>query len=173
MILPPVFARRAVPILMAAFAVASMRAGHAEETAASPHGQDYCANIGSKAADARFAWQAKRLSELDAQIKQRIVELDAKRAEYRAWVLKKAEMMRKANEAMVGIYAHMDPEAAATQLAAMDDDTAAAVLAQLSPRGASAILNEMTPERAASVVNAIAGAKSPGDDKSPAADKKL
>ncbi len=119
--------------------------------------QRYCDNIGTAAADARFAWQAKQLAELESQIKDRIAELTAKQAEYQEWVNRREAVLKRAEESLVGIYSHMRPEAAAAQLSAMDDETAAAVLAQLNPRNASAILNEMDAGRAARLANAIAG----------------
>jgi flagellar motility protein MotE (MotC chaperone) len=123
--------------------------------------QQYCVNIAASAMEARFKWQAKRLSDLEAQIKQRIAELEAKQAEYKDWLARRQEAMKRAEEGLVGIYSHMRPEAAALQLSALDDDTAAAVLSKLSARSASAILNEMDPRRAARVANALAGNSQP------------
>ena len=73
--------------------------------------------------------------------------------------------MKHATEIIVGIYAHMRPEVAATQLSALDDATAAAVLAQLNARQASAILNEIAPDRAAHLVTTISGLMPAADGK--------
>ncbi len=129
--------------------------------------QKYCQNIAAAAADARFAWQSKKLTDLEAQMKQRVSELQAKQAEYKAVLDHYDDAMKRAKTALVDIYAHMRPEVAATQLSVLDDDTAAAVLAQLTAQKASAILNEITPERAAKIVTTMTSLMS-----SPAGEKK-
>jgi flagellar motility protein MotE (MotC chaperone) len=121
----------------------------------------YCSNIATTAVESRIAWQIKRLNELDALIKQRIAELDAKEAEARDWVSKREEMLKQAGDDVVAIYAKMRPEAASAQLNAMDDASAVAILSKLNPRAASAILNEMEAARAAKLADLIsADAKS-------------
>jgi flagellar motility protein MotE (MotC chaperone) len=119
--------------------------------------QQYCSNIGNLAADARIAWQMKRLGELDAQVKQRIAELEAKEAESKEWIGKREELMKKAEEGVVAIYAKMQPEAAAAQMGVMEDSTAAALLTKLNPRVSSAILNEMDAGKAAKLTDLMSG----------------
>jgi flagellar motility protein MotE (MotC chaperone) len=111
--------------------------------------QRYCANVADAAADARFAWQAKTIADLEAEIDKRIQELEAKRAEYEGWLKQRDEILRKAEDHMVDIYARMRPESAAAQMAMLDDEMAAALLAKLDGRKASTILNEMEARRAA------------------------
>lgn len=120
----------------------------------------YCANVAPLAAEARIAWQTKRLTELDGQIRQRISELEAKQAEAQDWVTKRETMMKAASEDVVAIYAKMDPEAASAQLATMDESVAAAVLAKLKPNVASAILNEMEAAKAGKLTGIMSGAAS-------------
>ena len=140
----------------------------------------YCSNIAPTAVEARIAWQMKCLSELDAQIKQRIVELDAKETEAREWVNKREDMLKKAADDIVAIYSKMKPEAASAQLIAMDDASAAAILSKLNPRAASAILNEMEAARAAKLENLVSNlakpaspaAAAPASAAAPAADGK-
>jgi flagellar motility protein MotE (MotC chaperone) len=127
--------------------------------------QKFCLNNAATAGDARAAWQAAKLVELEEQIKQRIAELEAKRAEYQEWLRKRDEAMKKAEDGVVAIYSRMRPEAAASQLSAMDDDMAATLLAKLPPRTASAILNEIEPGRAARLTNTMAGAAAAQDRK--------
>ena len=115
----------------------------------------YCENIAAVAAEARFAWQTKKLTELQAQVGTRITELEAKEAELKASLARRDTMMKQAQDNLVGIYAKMKADAAAAQLSALDDETAAAVLAQLNPRQSSAILNEITPQRAKELVAAM------------------
>jgi flagellar motility protein MotE (MotC chaperone) len=117
--------------------------------------QQYCSNVASIAADARIAWQTKRLNELDAQIKQKITELEAQETESKQWIDKRTEMMKKADDGVIAIYAKMRPEAAAAQMAIMEEATAAALLAKLNPRVASSILNEMEAGKAAKLTDII------------------
>lgn len=115
--------------------------------------QQYCGNIADAAADARFAWQAKTIADLNKQLDERIAALEAKRAELEDWLHKREDMLARAEDSVVAIYAKMRPEAAALQLATVDAETAVAVLAKLNSRTASAILNEMDPARAANLTS--------------------
>ena len=124
--------------------------------ATAPDIKAYCANIAVAASDARIAWNTGKLNELETRIKARIRDLDAKTAELRGWVEKRQDIEKRANEKLVGIYAKMRPETAATQISSLDDDMAAAILAGLNPRQASAIFNEIVPERAAKLAGLIA-----------------
>ena len=129
--------------------------------------EQYCANIADAAADARFAWQAETLADLEKELEARLAELEAKRAEYEDWLTRREEFLERAEEGLVAIYAKMRPDAAALQLASMGEQTAAAVLSKLNARTASAILNEMEPERAARLTTAMAGAAdNPRDEES-------
>lgn len=119
--------------------------------------QQFCANTASAAVDARVAWEAAKLAELETRLRQRIAEFEAKRADYEDWLHKHDEAMKEAKEDIVSIYSRMRPEAAAAQLADMDDVMAASVLAKLNSRSASAILAEMDPGRAARIANAMVG----------------
>jgi flagellar motility protein MotE (MotC chaperone) len=119
---------------------------------------EYCVNIADQAADARAAWQAKKIAELEKDINQRITELEAKRAEYQQWMKQREDILAKADAHLVDIYAKMKPDAASQQMSALEDEMAAAVLAKLNARTASAILNEMDPARAAQLTKAMADA---------------
>ncbi len=127
--------------------------------------QQYCANTANAAVDARVAWEAAKLTELEAKLKQRITEFEAKRAEYEDWLHRHDDAMKQAKDDVVSIYSHMQPEAAASQLAVMDDVMAASVLSKLSSRSASAILAEMDPGRAARIANAMVGPIGASDGK--------
>ncbi len=119
--------------------------------------RQFCMNNAATANDERLAWQVGKIAALESSIKQRIGELEAKRAEYVEWLKKRDEAMKNAEEGVVAIYAKMRPDAAASQLAAMDDVMASAVLSKLNPRTASAILAEMEPGRAARLTSAMVG----------------
>ncbi len=108
----------------------------------------FCANAAPSIAEARIAWETKQLSDLDAQVKQRLADLEKAEASVKEWVAKKDAALKSASDDLVAIYARMQPEAAATQIAAMDDQLAAAILGKLKAGVAGAILSEMEAERA-------------------------
>jgi flagellar motility protein MotE (MotC chaperone) len=125
----------------------------------------FCANVAPSVAEARIAWQTKRLGELDAQVKQRLADLEKAEASVQEWVAKRDAMLKAASDDLVAIYARMQPENAAIQLSAMDDQMAAAILGKLKPSAAGAILNEMEAERASKLACFLSGA-SGGEKKS-------
>jgi len=118
----------------------------------------YCAGIANSAAEARIALQKAKLADMEQQIGRRIATLEAKSAEYKSWVERRDEFLKRATTTLVKIYTQMEPDAAALQLVAMDEETAASLLVKLDPQAASAILNEMAPEKAARLAATIAGA---------------
>jgi flagellar motility protein MotE (MotC chaperone) len=117
----------------------------------------YCKAIHDSASEARAAWQAQALLEIEERIEARIEDLARERAAYEEYLARREEFLRRAEEGVIEIYARMRPDAAAAQLAAMDNQTASAVIAKLNPRQASAILNEMEPGRAALLTRTVAG----------------
>jgi flagellar motility protein MotE (MotC chaperone) len=128
------------------------------DTPRSDLARSYCVNIAGAAADARLALQRAKLVEAEREIGKRIAVLEAKAAEYKTWVERRDEFLKRATNSLVKIYTQMEPDAAALQLVAMDEETAAALLVKLEPQKASAILNEMVPEKAARLTATIAGA---------------
>ena len=115
----------------------------------------FCSNVADPAVDARLAWQLKELEKAENQLRERIAEVEAKRAEYEKWMALRDDFLKKAEAQVVEIYSRMKPDAAATQIAGMADETAAAVLAKLSPRNSSAIFNEMDTARAAHLADLL------------------
>src|ERR1700734_466663 len=120
----------------------------------------FCANAAPSITEARIAWETRRLSELDAQVKQRLADLEKAEASVQEWVAKRDAILKSASDDLVAIYAKMQPETAATQIAAMDDSMAAAILDKLKPGAAGAILNEMEAERASRLAAFLSGAAS-------------
>jgi len=120
--------------------------------------QQYCFNTAESASDARFAWQAKKITEMEGELEKRVQLLQVKTEEYKSWLARRDEFARKAHEKLVGFYAKMKPDAAALQLMAMDEETAAALLMKLEPKVASLILGEIEPARAAKITAIISGA---------------
>jgi flagellar motility protein MotE (MotC chaperone) len=128
--------------------------------------QQYCFNTVDTAADARFAWQAKKIKEMEAEIDKRAQQLEAKTEEYKLWLQRRDDFSRKAHEKLVGFYSRMRPDAAALQLATLDEEMAAAVVTKLETKVASQIMGEMNPEQAAKIATIISGAaKIPSDRK--------
>jgi flagellar motility protein MotE (MotC chaperone) len=125
----------------------------------------FCANAAPSIAEARIAWETKQLSELDAQVKQRLADLEKAEASVKEWVAKRDASLKAASDELVAIYAKMQPETAATQIAAMDDQMAAGILSKLKPSAAGAILNEMEAERASKLAVVLSGTTS-GEKKS-------
>jgi len=121
----------------------------------------YCANVAPVAAEARIAWETRRLNELDEQIKQRVAELEKAEAETRDWVSKRDALLNSASDDVVSIYGKMDPEAAAAQLATMDEPIAVSILHKLKVSAASAILDQMDAARAARLTSLILTAAAP------------
>ena len=126
----------------------------------------FCSNVADPAVDARLAWQLKELDKAESLLRERIAEVEAKRAEYEKWMALRDDFLKKAEASVVEIYSRMKPEAAATQIAGMADETAAAVLAKLSPRSSSAIFNEMDTARAAHLADLLGGMRRADDGKS-------
>ncbi|QQO16323.1 MotE family protein [Bradyrhizobium diazoefficiens] len=125
----------------------------------------FCSNVADPAVDARLAWQLKELEKAETLLRERIAEVEAKRAEYEKWMALRDDFLKKAEAQVVEIYSKMKPDAAATQIAGMADETAAAVLAKLSPRSSSAIFNEMDAARAAHLADLLGGMRRVDDGK--------
>jgi flagellar motility protein MotE (MotC chaperone) len=121
----------------------------------------YCGNLAPLAVEARIAYQTKRLLELETQVKQRISDLEKQESDAREWVAKREALMKSASDDVVAIYAKMDAEPAAAQIAAMDDPVAAAILVKLVPKAASAVLDEMEAQKAAQLTSLMAGLAEP------------
>src|SRR5271163_3122692 len=138
----------------------SQKAKPNTEKAAEIEASRFCGNVAPSVAEARIAWQTKRLGELDAQVKQRLADLEKAEASMQEWVAKRDTSLKAASDDLVAIYAKMQPETAATQIAAMDDQMAAAILGKLKPGVAGAILNEMEAERASKLAVVLSGTAS-------------
>ncbi|WP_312010202.1 MotE family protein [Bradyrhizobium cenepequi] len=157
-----------LPLTTATVAKAAPPSTPGEPATVDQRGSDateFCKNITDAALDARVAWQQKQLEASEAKLRERIAELEAKRAEYEKWLKLREDFLKKAEDNVVEIYSGMEPDAAARQIASMADETAAAVLAKLRVRTASAILNEMETGRAAHLADTLAGMRRPDDGK--------
>ncbi|WEX08310.1 MotE family protein [Chelativorans sp. AA-79] len=123
----------------------------------------YCSNIADAARDRRYALQAQELEDLRSEVDQRITALEAKRAEYEAWLARREDFLARAEDNLVQIYSSMRPDAAAERLAEVRMDLAAAILMKIEPRAAGIILNEMNSKAAAVITGIMASAGRPED----------
>lgn len=112
---------------------------------------DYCANIADLAADARHMLQMKTLEDLEKKIDQKIVLLEAKRAESEAFLKKRNDAIKETRQDLVDIFSKMKPDVAAAQFEILDVETSASILKQLNARVAGTILNEMKTSVAAAI----------------------
>ncbi|ABS16906.1 MULTISPECIES: MotE family protein [Brucella/Ochrobactrum group] len=146
-------------------AQAPVEASAAQQLASSPplgnldEIRKFCGNIDDQAADARYALQAKQLTELKADVEERMRALEEKRREYEMWLKRRDEFVSKAQDSLVDIISKMKPDAAAAQMALIGDEAAAALILKLNPRVSSIILNEMPPEKAAKLARVIVGSQ--------------
>jgi flagellar motility protein MotE (MotC chaperone) len=120
--------------------------------------QQYCFNTADSAADARFAWQAKKIADMEAELDKKARQLEIRTEEYKRWLERRDDFSRKAHEKLVGLYTRMRADAAAVQLATLDEEMAAAVVMKLETKVASQIMSEMDSERAAKIASIISGA---------------
>lgn len=118
----------------------------------------FCTNIADAARDRRYALQARELEVLQADIDQRMLALEEKRAEYQAWLEKREAFVALAGDAVVEIYASMRPDAAAERMEELRGELAAAILMKLDARQAGVILNEMETKSAAMLTSIMANA---------------
>ena len=119
--------------------------------------QQYCFNTADSAAEARFAWQQKKIKDMEAELEKRAQQLQERTEEYKAWLARRDEFSRKAQDKLVAFYAKMKADAAGQQIAAMDEDIAAALLMKLEPKVASLVLAEIEPTKAAKLAGIISG----------------
>jgi flagellar motility protein MotE (MotC chaperone) len=125
------------------------------QEAGGPDAQKQCAHIANIARDARSELQRKQLTDLEQRIRQKLTELEARKAELQAMLDRHEALLKRADQALVDLYSRMRPDAAASQMANLEENQAAAILMQLRPKYASAILNEMDAARAADVVKKL------------------
>ncbi|MCC2096093.1 MAG: hypothetical protein KDJ29_04345 [Hyphomicrobiales bacterium] len=111
--------------------------------------ETYCKANRQSIAAMQLVWQRQQLEKAEKSLDKKIAALDAKITAYRTLLDNDKKMRGKINRKVVGIFAVMRPDAAATQLAAMAEGKALVVLASMEPKQASQILNEMSPPKAA------------------------
>lgn len=118
----------------------------------------FCGNIADAARDQRYLLQKKELEALQADVDQRMQQLEEGSAKYQEWLKKREDFMQVADTQLVEIYKNMAADAAAAQLEIVKPGIAAAIVMKLSPRLASSILNEMDTKKAAALTTIIAAA---------------
>ena len=119
---------------------------------------EFCSNIADDAKDLRYARKASELKALQDEVEARIELLEEKNREFEAWIERRNNFQRRAQDSLVEIYGKMRPDAAAARLELLGADLAAVILMKLSPRQAGVILNEMDAKKAALVTGIISAA---------------
>src|SRR4051794_20018878 len=61
----------------------------------------FCSNVVDPAVDARLAWQLTELAKAETKLRERIAEVEAKRAEYERWMALRDEFLKKAEASVV------------------------------------------------------------------------
>ena len=74
-----------------------------EPTGAATEARQFCTNNMAIAGDARIAWQTSKLLELEAQIKQRLADLEARKVQLVEWLQKHDEAMKKATDDVIAM----------------------------------------------------------------------
>src|SRR5260370_41977020 len=64
----------------------------------------FCANAAPSIAEARIAWETRQLSELDAQVKQRLADLEKAEASVKERGAKRNTSLKAASDDLVAIY---------------------------------------------------------------------
>jgi flagellar motility protein MotE (MotC chaperone) len=136
-------------------AQAETAATHPAPGAALKAEHEYCANIAAAAEELRLERRRRELAELEKEVDVRLQKLEARQIELRATLDRLDAFEHKANEALVGLYAGMKPEAAAAQFAQLEDDVAAALILRMRAKTSSLILAEMEATRGAALVKMI------------------
>ena len=127
----------------------------------------FCANIADAARDQRYLLQREELAKLQAEVNDRIDQLEKRKSEYQSWLKQRNDFLQKAEAGLVDIYKGMKPDAAAGQLNLIDPNLASAILMKLSPRQSSLIFAEMDPKKAATLTEIIAAAGSRNAQRNP------
>ncbi|UVC09942.1 MotE family protein [Rhizobium sp. TH2] len=127
----------------------------------------FCANIADSARDQRYLLQREELAKLQAQVDDRIAQLEKRKSEYEGWLKQRNDFLKKAEGGLVDIYKGMKPDAAAGQLNLIDPNLASAIIMKLSPRQSSQILAEMDPKKAAALTEIISAAGSRNMQRNP------
>lgn len=127
----------------------------------------FCANIADPARDQRYLLQKEELVKLQAQVDDRIAQLETRRGEYEDWLRQRNDFLKKAEDGLVSIYKGMPADAAAGQLNLVNPNLASAIIMKLSPRQSSLILAAMAPEKAAALTEIISAAGSRNAQRNP------
>src|SRR5690349_10634039 len=81
---------------------------------------NYCLNISDKVAEVRLARQTQALKALESRLDEKTRKLEQRQEELKQWIRQRNELQNAAEAGLVSIYATMDPEAAAKQMANLD-----------------------------------------------------
>jgi flagellar motility protein MotE (MotC chaperone) len=120
--------------------------------------EQYCSSVLDAASAAQLAQQKAELEKAQQEVENKVARLTAKTRELKHWMKKREDFSAQVTDSLVQIYAKMDPDAAAAQLAAMDEFVAAAIMSKLPVKAASLIMAEMEAKKAARLSAVLASA---------------
>ncbi len=128
---------------------------------------DFCSSFVDAAAEVRAANQKKQLDGIKSEIEVKLQELTAKTEALKVLIAERDAARAKVSDSLLKIYATVESEAAAAQLAKLDPNTAAELLIRLNPKKSGEILTIMEPGKAAKLVALMSlHAQETGDSKS-------
>jgi flagellar motility protein MotE (MotC chaperone) len=168
------YVRHILAAFMAAFALVGLSSSHASDEAA--HGglaadaseseiQKFCSNVVDPAREQRYLSQKQELEQLQADVNQRLTELETRKTEYQDWIKRRDDFMAKAEDSIVGMYKNMKPDAAAPLLAELDSEISAAILLKLAPKQSGLILANMDAVKAAELTRILSQSADPNTSK--------
>jgi flagellar motility protein MotE (MotC chaperone) len=120
--------------------------------------EQYCSSVLDAASAAQLAQQKAELEKAQQEVQNKVALLTAKTRELKHWMKKREDFSAQVTDALVQIYAKMDPDAAAAQLAAMNEFVAAAIMSKVPVKAASLIMAEMEAPKAARLSAVLASA---------------
>lgn len=116
---------------------------------------DYCRAFASKAREVRFAHQQQQLNELKTGIETKLLELNTKTEELKAWVERRNKIKASVSESLVKVYTNIEAETAAAQLQKLDVELVSGLLQQLNPKAAGEIMSAMEPAFASKLTQSM------------------
>jgi len=118
----------------------------------------YCLNVSDQAMEARNAVMMKRMAKIEAEVDQKLDQLEERIAVLRTWTERRDEFLARSSDSLIQIFQTMRSDAAALQLTELGPGVAASVVAKLEPKYSSAILAEMKPDDAAKITMILTSA---------------
>lgn len=115
--------------------------------------REYCISSKEQIVEARLRRQKAIVGGMTEELKAKISELEKLVEESQARVSQLESFSAAISKQIVAVYAGMEPDAAAKQIAGLDPTTGAAIISKLDGQRASAIVSEMSPKDGARIIS--------------------